>query len=322
MNKNIAQSNNKNRQRKGADGNDLSVRMICAEAIKTKTTGVEKTNAEATKTKAISTRTKCELLGINRSNIYYVPRNFEEISNICNEIYELWSKHPFFGYRRITAILNRDRGYKINRKKVLRLMKLIGIKAVYPKRKTTIINPEEYKYPYLLKDMVINQPNLVWATDITYIKTGGGFVYLTALIDLYSRFIVSWKLSISMTTDFCLDILNKGLKTYGKPMIINTDQGSQFTSKDWTGKLNENNIKISMDGKRRWADNVLIERFWRTVKQEEIYINPPDSIGELKRGIDKFIHFYNYQRPHQSLNYKTPSQIYFQDENCMKRIKS
>jgi putative transposase len=252
-----------------------------------------------------------------------VPRNIDEISNLCNEIYELWSKHPFLGYRRITAILNRDRGYKINRKKVLRMMNLIGIKAVYPNKKkiTTTTNPKEYKYPYLLKGLTINKSNQVWSTDITYIKTGGGFVYLTALIDLNSRFIVSWKLSISMTTNFCLDILNNGIKTYGKPMIINTDQGSQFTSKDWVEKLIENNIQISMDGKRRWADNILIERLWRTVKQEQIYINPPDDLDELRLELKNFVHFYNYQRPHQSLNYKTPSQIYFQDESKMENIE-
>lgn len=256
-----------------------------------------------------------------RSNIYYRPRNFAQINNLCNEIYELWSKYSFFGYRRITAILNGQKEFKINKKRVLRLMRLIGIQAVYPKKKTTIINRKEYKYPYLLKDLKITKPNQVWATDITYIKIPGGFVYLTALIDLFSKFIVSWQLSISMNTQFCLDILDQGIKDHKKPEIINTDQGSQYTSHDWVEKLNDNKIKISMDGKGRWVDNVYMERFWRTVKQEEVYINPSDNVAQLRRGIDKFIKFYNYQRPHQSLKYKTPSQIYYNDDGMRKMIK-
>jgi putative transposase len=148
------------------------------------------------------------LLTINRSNIYYQPRNYQEINDLCNEIYELWSRHSFFGYRRITAVLKDQSGYNINQKKVLRLMRLMKLQAIYPKPKTTIINKKEYKYPYLLNDLIIIRPNQVWATDITFIKTGVGFVYLIALIDWFSRFIISWKLSISMTTDFCLDVLN------------------------------------------------------------------------------------------------------------------
>lgn len=262
------------------------------------------------------------MLGVNRSNIYYKPRNIEEISNLCNEIYELWQRYQFFGYRRVAAILNQERGYKINGKRVLRLMRLIGIKAIYPKRKTTTINKREYKYPYLLDELTIKRANQVWAIDITYIKTPIGFVYLTALIDWFSRFIVSWRLSISMTAEFCIDALKSGITKYKiKPEIINSDQGSQFTGNEWINKLNSNNIQISMDGKGRWLDNVRMERFWRTVKHEQIYLNPPDSIKELKQGINKFINFYNYQRPHQALNYKTPSQIYFGDDNNRKNIK-
>lgn len=248
----------------------------------------------------------------------------------------MWSKYSFLGYRRITVILNNERevnnkeindgisNYKvINKKKVLRLMRLIKVKAVYPnkRKKTTVINPKEYKFPYLLKDIEIDKPNKVWATDITYIKTPAGFVYLTALIDNFSRFVVSWQLSISMTAESCLSVLNKGIARHKRPEIVNSDQGSQFTGIKWIKKLKEENIQISMDGKRRWVDNVLIERFWRTVKQEEIYINPPDSLEELKQRINKFINFYNYQRPHSSLNYKTPSQIYYQDDSKRRRIR-
>lgn len=261
-------------------------------------------------------------MGINRSNIYYKPCNIEDVSNLCNHIYELWQRYPFFGYRRITAVLNeQNEGKKINHKRILRLMRLIGIKAIYPKKKTTIINQKDYKYPYLLKDLVINKPNQVWGTDITYIKTPVGFVYLIALIDWYSRFIISWKLSINMAAESCVEVLKKGIKNYHIPEIINSDQGSQFTGNDWLKELGARNIQISMDSKGRWLDNVRIERFWRTVKQEQIYINPPDNIEELRQGITKFIKFYNYQRPHQSLNYKTPSQIYYNNDKKREMIK-
>ncbi|MFT7088188.1 MAG: putative transposase, partial [Rickettsiales bacterium] len=160
------------------------------------------------------------------------------MSNLCNQIYELWQKYQFFGYRRITSILNEQSkdGTKINHKKTLRLMRLIGIQALYPKRRTTIINKADYKYPYLLKDLIINQPNQVWATDITYIKTGAGFVYLIALIDWYSRFITSWKLCINMEADNCIEVLRAGIGDYPIPRIINSDQGSQFTGNDWVGE--------------------------------------------------------------------------------------
>jgi putative transposase len=235
----------------------------------------------------------------------------------------LWQKYQFFGYRRITAILNEQSkdDTKINHKKTLRLMRLIGIKALYPKKRTTLINKADYKYPYLLKDLIINKPNQVWSTDITYIKTGAGFVYLIALIDWYSRFITSWKLCINMEADNCIEVLRAGIGDYPIPRIINSDQGSQFTGNDWVGELKKTNIQISMDGKGRWIDNVRIERFWRTVKQEQIYLNPPDSLEDLRRGIGKFIKFYNYQRPHQSLSYKTPSQIYYGDDTKRRAIK-
>ena len=258
---------------------------------------------------------------INRSitTISNIGNNHVNDSNIANEISELWSKYCFFGYRKITAILRQEKGYNINHKKVLRLMKQMGLQAIYARPKTTMPNKEHIKYPYLLRDLTINKVNQVWSTDITYIKMPKGFVYLTALIDLFSRFIVSWKISITMDTEFCLIMLNQALKL-GKPDIINTDQGSQFTSNEWIKKILANNIKVSMDGIGRWVDNVYIERFWRTAKQEEIYINPSDNITELKERINQFIDFYNYQRPHQSLDYCTPSQIYYGDKNRRKII--
>lgn len=247
-------------------------------------------------------------------------------NSIANEIKEIWSKYSFFGYRKITAFLNNkiaqnsqntDQNKKINHKRVLRLMQKLGLQAIYAKPRTTIINKDHKKFPYLLKNLEIAKPNKVWAVDITYIKTPRGFVYLVALIDIFSRFIVSSKLSISLDTQPCLEILHKGLKI-ATPQIINSDQGSQFTSKDWIDFLTQKNIQISMDSVGRWADNIYIERFWRTIKQEEIYINPSNNLEELRIQIDRFIKFYNYQRPHQALKYKTPSQVFYNDENRKK----
>lgn len=249
-------------------------------------------------------------------------------NSIANEIKEIWSKYSFFGYRKITAFLNNkiaqnsqntNQNKKINHKKVLRLMQKLGLQAIYAKPRTTIINKDHKKFPYLLKNLEIAKPNKVWAVDITYIKTPRGFVYLVALIDIFSRFIVSSKLSISLDTQPCLEILHKGLKI-ATPQIINSDQGSQFTSKDWIDFLTQRNIQISMDSVGRWADNIYIERFWRTIKQEEIYINPSNNLEELRIQIDRFIKFYNYQRPHQALKYKTPSQVFYNDENRKKRL--
>lgn len=198
-------------------------------------------------------------------------------------------------------------------------MKEMGLKAIYAKPRTTIIDKDHNKYPYLLRDLIIDKPNQVWAIDITYIKMPIGFVYLASLIDVFSRFIVASKLSINMETEFCLEVLNQGLEV-ANPEIINTDQGSQFTANDWINKLLKSDIKISMDGVGRWADNIYIERFWRTIKQEQIYINPTSNIAELRGQIEQYIYFYNYQRPHQSLNYDTPNQVYSGESEANKVI--
>jgi putative transposase len=240
-------------------------------------------------------------------------------TSLTNEISDLWSKYSFLGYRKITAILRTEKNCRINCKKVLRLMRELGLQAIYAKPRTTIVNKNHQKFPYLLRDLEINQVNQVWSVDITYIKTPRGFVYLVALIDVFSRFVISAKLSISMDTEFCLEILAKALKQ-SHPKIINSDQGSQFTSNEWVNSLTSNNIQISMDGVGRWADNIYIERFWRTIKQEEIYINPSDNLTDLHNQITKFIEFYNYQRPHQSLKYLTPSQVFYDDNTRRKRI--
>ncbi len=215
---------------------------------------------------------------------------------------------PYYGYRRITAELRRM-NYDINHKRVLRIMQESKIQAIYPRPNTRMRNKNHKVYPYLLKGLIINRPNQVWATDITYIKTKNGWMYLTAIIDLYSRYIVAWRLSNTLDTDFCLSMLEEALINR-KPEILNTDQGSQFTSEAWISTVEGNDIKVSMDGKGRWADNVIIERFWRTVKYENILIHIYDSVLELKSSIDMYIHDYNNKRLHQSLGYKTPLEVY------------
>lgn len=240
--------------------------------------------------------------------MYYKPHSNNDDVWLMNAIQELWLKYPFYGYRRITAALNKT-GYNLNHKRTLRLMQSMNLEAIYPKR-TTISNKLHIKYPYLLTGLVITGPDHVWATDLTYIKMRKGFVYLVALIDLFSRHIVSWQLSVSMDTEFCMTMLDEALSKK-VPQIINTDQGSQFTSSVWTDRLIKHKIAISMDSKGRCLDNVYIERFWRSIKQEEIYLKPYDDVDEARAGIKKYIEFYNNQRQHQSLGYKTPAEVYF-----------
>jgi putative transposase len=226
----------------------------------------------------------------------------------ANLIADLWLEMPYYGYRRITAAIQRQ-GYNINRKRVLRIMREAKIQAMYPRPNTSIRNESHKVYPYLLKGLVIDRPNQVWATDITYIKTQTGWMYLVAMIDLYSRYLISWRLSNTLETAFCLDMF-EGALIFGKPEILNTDQGSQFTCEAWIKMVESNGIKVSMDGKDRWADNVIIERFWRTLKHENVLIHVFNTVAELKGSIGRFIQVYNDKRLHQSLGYKTPAEIY------------
>ena len=227
---------------------------------------------------------------------------------LMNEIHDVYSKWSFFGYRKIHAIL-RSRGYRANRKKVQRLMQLIGLRAVWPGKKTSVRDYKQAVHPYLLKDLVIDRPNLVWQVDITYIKIGTGFVYLVCLIDVYSRRIMGWNVSVFLDTDSCKQALGTALPS-GKPEIINSDQGCQFTSEGWCDLLKQNNIKISMDGKGRWADNVYVERLWRTIKYELVYLHRFETVTEVRNAIAAYIDFYNTQRPHQALGYKVPDEVY------------
>ena len=257
----------------------------------------------------LSVRKQCELLQVRRSSFYYQPVTLKEETELANEINELWQEMPFYGYRRITAELRR-RGFVVNGKRVIRLMHEMHIEALYPKPKTTIRAREDKVYPYLLKDLSINAPSIVWATDITYIRLPGGFVYLVALIDVYSRRVLTWRLSNTMDTYFCLEMLKEALEIYGIPLIINTDQGCQFTSQAWIMLVESHGIRVSMDGKGRWADNITIERFWRSLKHEHLALYALSTIAEVRRSIGGYVTLYNHKRLHQSLGYKTPAEVY------------
>jgi len=260
----------------------------------------------------LSLRDQFLLLNLNRSSFYYKEiAESQYDQNIANKINELWLKYPFYGYRKITVVLRRE-GFFVNHKKVLRLMKEMNLSAIFPKaNKNKWKKSADNQYPYLLKNLSIEKTNQVWATDITYIRLHDGFVYFLAIIDLYSRFILSAYLSTSLEAEFCVEMLKISLEKYQNPEIFNTDQGSQFTSFDWCDLLKEKNIKISHDGKGRCFDNIINERLWRTVKYEEVYLKSYESVNEARRQLMDFVEFYNYQRPHQSLKYKTPAEIYF-----------
>lgn len=257
----------------------------------------------------MSVRRQCELLGLNRSSLYY--EESEETSynrKIMVEIDKQYMETPFYGYRRMTVQLRRQ-GYEVNEKRVRRLMRLMGIEAIGPKPRTTISSKEHKVYPYLLRGVQITHVHHVWSTDITYIPMKNGFMYLVAIMDWYSRYIISWRLSNTLESQFCVDCLHEALR--GKqPMIFNSDQGVQFTAKAFTSCLEDEEISISMDGRGRCYDNIFIERLWRTVKQENIYIHEYNSVLELEQGLMTYIQFYNHQRPHQSLDNLTPAEVY------------
>lgn len=254
-------------------------------------------------------RAQCNLLGIHRSMLYYKHRSEEEDVWLVNLIRDIWLKHTFYGYRKITVILRVDYKLWVNGKRVLGLMRVAGIQAVYPKPRLSQNNHNHKIYPYLLRELRVIRINQVWMTDITYLKIGTRYVYLVALIDVYSRYIVGWNLSFALDTENCLDALNKAIKL-GVPDIINSDQGCQFTSDGWIISVAANGIRVSMDGKGRCKDNIYIERFWRTIKYEAIYLNEYANFTELYNGVKEYIDFYNEQRPHQSLGYLRPREIY------------
>ena len=256
----------------------------------------------------MSLRQKCEALAVNRSSMYYqaTERRDDEVE-IMNMIREIYTQRPFLGYRRITVLLKRDYGIEINRKRVYRFMQLMGLHAIYPKMNLSKRRQEEAVYPYLLKQQPPQKPNDAWSIDITYIRMRTGFVYLVALIDIVSRRIMGWDLSPFLETHSALKALKMALITGYVPRIINSDQGCQFTSQAWVKALQEHNIQISMDGKGRCLDNIYIERFWRTIKYEEVYLKSYDTVQIARQEIGNYIDWYNNERPHQSLRDQTPS---------------
>jgi len=256
---------------------------------------------------------QCGLLGVNRSTLYYRTKYVERSDiDLMNEIRDIWRRIPFYGYRRITKELQ-YLGFSVNRKRVQRLMRCMGIQAVYPKPRLSLGNKQHKIYPYLLRDLIVGKANQVWSVDITYLKVGSGYMYLVALIDLYSRYVIDWELSNTLETDNCVEMLNRAIKRF-KPEIVNSDQGSQFTDEKWTAVLKDNGIDISMDGKGRCLDNIYVERFWRSLKYEDFYLNDYQTVPELREGVKRYIDFYNNRRWHQALGYKTPAVIFWEKQ--------
>jgi len=260
--------------------------------------------------KNISITEQCMLLNVSRSGFYYVAATESERNlSIMNAIDRIHTAYPFYGFRRIQKELE-DYGFFVGKKLVIRLMKLMAIHTIYPKPKTTIASPEHTVYPYLLRSMTIDKPNQVWEMDITYIAVRKGFMYLVAIIDVFSRMVMSWQISNTMEASWCKEIVEEAIEKYGCPQIFNTDQGSQFTSNLFVNFLLEHRIQISMDGRGRATDNIYIERFWRSLKQEKIYLNAFENGVELYSGIKEYCMFYNTKRRHQSLDYQCPINIY------------
>ncbi len=258
----------------------------------------------------LTIKKQCALLGIRRSVFYYKERDklrTEEVL-ILRAILEELQSHPFYGYRKIAVAL---KDMSVTSKQVRRIMSKAGLRAIYPKKNFSKSSKKHKKYDYLLRNMTIWLPNQVWATDLTYIKLRGGYVYLIAIIDVYSRKVLTWKLSNTMDTEFCISALEEAISLYGVPSIFNTDQGSQFTSDRFISILEKNGIQVSMDGIGRALDNVYIERLWRSVKYEEIYLNDYESMGDLKSSLKRYFSFYNSERFHYSLEYSTPDEIYY-----------
>ncbi len=258
----------------------------------------------------LSLSTQCDLLSLSKGALYYKPVTMDQFSiAVMSFIDRQHIQTPFFGSRKMVVELRKN-GYIVNRKRVQRLMRKMGISAIYPKRSLSQRNKAHKIYPYLLKDVKIDAPNFVWSTDITYIQLREGFLYLVAIIDWYSRYVLSWRLSNTLDVSFCLEALEEALDK-GTPIIFNSDQGSQFTSKDFTQILLDKGIKISMDGKGRVFDNIFIERLWRSIKYEDIYLRGYETCKETIDGLSKYFSFYNNQRPHQALGYKVPYEIHY-----------
>jgi putative transposase len=259
----------------------------------------------------LSIRAQCRLLGVNRGSVYYEPRDISQSDlAVMRLLDEQYTHRPQYGVERMTAWLKR-KGIVVGHNRVRRLMRLMGLEAIYPKPRLSQPGSQEHrKYPYLLRGLVIERANHVWAADITYIRLWQGFVYLVAIMDWHSRYVLSWSLSNTLDAYFCVEALREAL-AIGKPQIFNTDQGSQFTSDDFTGVLNSVGVAISMDGRGRVFDNIFVERLWRSVKYEEVYLKDYGTVDQARQNLACYFHFYNYERLHQSLGYLTPAEVYF-----------
>jgi putative transposase len=257
----------------------------------------------------LSIRRQCELVGLNRSTFYYRPAGESDLNlHLMRLIDKQYTKTPFYGWPRMTAHLRRQ-GYAINHKRVRRLMRMMGMQAIYPKPRTSMAAKGHKVYPYLLRRRRITRPNQVWSADITYIPMLRGFMYLVAVIDWYSRYVLAWQLSNTLDGRFCLEALERAL-AQGRPDIFNTDQGAQFTALAFTSQLETADIRISMDGRGRALDNVFVERLWRSVKYEHVYLHEYERVPELEKGLHEYFSFYNHERLHQSLSYQTPVEVH------------
>jgi len=258
----------------------------------------------------ISLRRQCDLLGLSRSTAYYQPRAEDAVNVALTERIDVqYTRTPFYGVPRMTAHLRRE-GWPVNPKRVRRLMRAMGLSAVYPKPRLSLSCQAHRVYPYLLRNVTADRPDHVWASDITYIRLRGGFVYLTAIMDWHSRYVLSWELSNTLDAAFCVEALDKAL-AISQPDIFNTDQGAQFTSEAFTSRLKRAGVKISMDGHGRCYDNIFVERLWRSVKYEDVYLKHYDDTDEAWRGLGKYFAFYNRERLHRSLGWRTPHEVYF-----------
>jgi putative transposase len=258
----------------------------------------------------LSLRQQCQLLGVNRSSLYYEPLSADEATlTLMNLIDEQYTRTPFYGSRKILRYL-REQGYGVNRKRVQRLMQQMGLYGICPGPNTSRRLQAHKIWPYLLTEVDIVRPNQVWSTDITYIRLAKGFLYLVAVLDWYSRYVLAWKLSNSLETSFCIEALDEALGQ-GQPDIFNTDQGCQFTSEDFTARLLARGIQVSMDSRGRALDNVFVERLWRSVKYEDVYLKGYETVQETQEGLKRYFTFYNAERYHQSLEYRTPAAVHF-----------
>ena len=260
--------------------------------------------------KRIRISRQCDLIGLPRASYYYAPKGDDHYNQqMMDLIDEQFTKTPFYGVPRMTAWLRRQ-GHEVNPKRIRRLMRRMGLEAIYPKKKLSKGHPAHKKYPYLLRDVYIDRPDQAWCADITYIRLQQGFVYLVAVMDWHSRYVLAWDISITLADDFCVQTLERALMI-SRPETFNTDQGVQFTSADFTNVLEREGIRISMDGRGRVYDNIFVERLWRTVKYEEVYLHQYLTVADARRGLKRYFHFYNTERIHESLGYKTPHEIYF-----------